>query len=349
MMSGFKKFFLFMTLLLTVFLLLSAGCFLIKAVKPDPFYGTFFEKIRLIMTDEEIEIYKQLPDEQSKEEFIEEFWRIRDPNPGTEENEYKIAFEERIEYANKWFGLRDPFKGREAYDGHDRYRGWDTDRGRIYIILGPPYGLYFDGERILGDRYLARPEAYRIEQWYYYQYNLFVIFTGLSGGKWTVNWNSGLSSCIESAKLNMVDPGYRDDIDRRLKFDAAFKENHIHISIPTKRISFKESGDKLYSEFRIIMNVYLDHKKIDSIEETKSLAKTEEEFLRTKEVIFEIPYEPKLKGKYLFDIIVEDLTAILSSRYRRTIRYKLTNIFLKKIVLAIPQILLFANFKEGYT
>jgi len=322
-MWEFKRFFLFMILLSTVFLLLSAGCFLIKAAKLGPFYGTFFEKIRLIMTDDEIEIYKQLPDEQSKEEFIEEFWRIRDPNPGTVENEYKIEFEERIEYANKWFGSGDPFKGMEAYDGHERYRGWDTDRGRIYIILGPPDGLYFDGERILGDRYLARPEARGVEQWYYYQYNLVVTFTGSSWGRWTVNWNSELSSCIELAKLNMVDPGYRGDIDRRLKFDAAFKENHIHISIPTKRMYFKESGDKLFSEFRIVMNVYLDHKKIDSIEETKSLAETEEELLKTEEIIFEIPYEPELKGEYLFDIIVENLTAILSSKYRRTIRYKL--------------------------
>ena len=163
-MWEFKRFFLFMILLSTVFLLLSAGCFLIKAAKLGPFYGTFFEKIRLIMIDDEIEIYKQLPDEQSKEEFIEEFWRIRDPNPGTVENEYKIEFEERIEYANKWFGSGDPFKGKEAYDGHERYRGWNTDRGRIYIILGPPDGLYFDGERILGDRYLARPEARGVEQ-----------------------------------------------------------------------------------------------------------------------------------------------------------------------------------------
>ncbi len=277
------------------------------------------------MTDEEIELYKQLPDEQSREEFIEEFWRIRDPNPGTEENEYKIEFEERIEYANKWFGIGDPLKGREAYEGHDRYRGWDTDRGRIYIILGPPDGLYFDGERILGGRYLARPEARGAEQWYYHQYNIIVIFTGLPGGRWTINWTSELSSCIELAKLNIVDPGFSEDIDRRLKFDAAFKENQIHISIPTTRVSFKESGDKLYSEFRIIMNVYLDHKKIDSIEETKSLAKTEEELFRTEEVTFEIPYEPKIKGEYLFDIIIENLTAMLISKYRRTIQYKLKN------------------------
>lgn len=324
-MKGIRKSFPFMSCLLAVFFLLSAGCFLIRAAKLDPFYGTFFEKIRLIMTNEEIEIYKKLPDEQSREEFIEEFWRIRDPDPSTEENEYKMEFEERIEYSNKWFGRGDPYKGREEWDRHDRYRGWDTDRGRIYIILGPPDELYFDGEIIFGDRYMGRPEASRVEQWYYYQYNLMVFFSGGLGGRWVANWNSELLSKIEDSKLGSVDPGYRDNINRRLKFKATFKENHIYISIPVTRIDFKESGDKLYSEFKIIMNIYLDNEKIDSVEETRIFSKTEEELLETEEIIFEIPYEPKLKGEYLFDLIVEELTAVLSSKYRKAVRYKLKN------------------------
>jgi len=322
-MSGFKRCLPFMILLLTVFLILSAGCFLRDPMKQDPFYDTFFEKARLIMTDEEVETYKRLPDKQSKEKFIEEFWKIRDPDPGTEENEYKTGFEERIEHANRWFGPGDPFKGKEEYGDHERYRGWYTDRGRIYIILGPPDELYFDGERIFMDRYINRPEARMIEQWYYYRYHLMVYFVRGMGGRWTANWNADLQSFIEKAKLNKVEPGYRDNIGGRLRFEAAFKENHIQIFIPITRISFEERGDKLYSEFKIIMNVYLDHKKIDSIEETKTLSKTEEELLEIDEILFEIPYEPKLKGEYLFEIVVEDLTAVLSSKYKKTVRYKL--------------------------
>jgi len=304
--------------LLTVFLLFSVGCLLRKAIELDPYYGTYFEKIRLIMTDEEIKIYKRLPDEQSKEEFIEEFWRIRDPDLDTEENESKIAFEERVEYATKWFGPGDPFKGREEYDRHERYRGWNTDKGRIYIILGPPDELYFDGLRMLGERYTARPEAAHVEHWYYHQYRLLVVFT-----RGRVNWSSYLMDIIESIKSNLVAPEYRDDFDRRLKFDAAFKDNNIQISIPVTRIDFKESTDKLYCEFKIIINVYLDNKKIDSIEEIKSLTKTEKELLEIDDVLFEIPYEPKLKGEYIFDIIVEELTAVLSSKYRTAVHHKL--------------------------
>ena len=74
-----------------------------QKINQDPYYESFFEKARLIMTKEEIEIYKQLPDLKSKEEFIDEFWKKRDPFPETPENENKIEFERRIAYANRWF------------------------------------------------------------------------------------------------------------------------------------------------------------------------------------------------------------------------------------------------------
>ena len=318
-----RKNFLLMSLLLITLIFLSTGCRSRIQMEQDPFYDSFFEKASLIMTDEEKEIYKQLPDKQSKEEFIEEFWKIRDPDMSTEENEYKLVFEERIEYANKWFGRWDPRRGREGSGDHDRHRGWDTDRGRIYIILGPPDEIYFDGERMFLERHISRPDARTVELWYYHQYHLRVFFVRRMGGNWVINWASDLQRFIEEAKLNIVKPSYRDDIENRLKFEAAFKENHIRISIPITRINFEEREDKLHSEFKIIINIYMDNKKIDSIEETRSLNKTEEELLETDEILFEIPYEPKLKGEYLFDIVVEDLTAVLSSKYRRSVRYKL--------------------------
>lgn len=318
-----RKNFLLMSLLLITLIFLSTGCRSRIQMEQDPFYDSFFEKASLIMTDEEKEIYKQLPDKQSKEEFIEEFWRIRDPDMSTEENEYKLVFKERIEYANKWFGRWNSRRGREGSGDHDRYRGWDTDRGRIYIILGPPDDVYFDGERMFLERHISKPDARTVEQWYYYQYHLRVFFVRSMGGRWVANWRSDLQSFIKKAKLNIVEPGYRDDIESRLKFEAAFKENHIRISIPITRINFKEREDKLHSEFKIIINIYLDNKKIDLIEETRSLNKTEEELLEIDDILFEIPYEPKLKGKYLFDIVVEDLMAVSSSKYRRSVRYKL--------------------------
>ncbi|MFW6160069.1 MAG: GWxTD domain-containing protein, partial [Acidobacteriota bacterium] len=61
-----------------------------------------------------------------REMFIEAFWRKRDPNPHTPENEFKTEHFRRIKYANNWFGRESPVPG------------WKTDMGRIYIILGEP-------------------------------------------------------------------------------------------------------------------------------------------------------------------------------------------------------------------
>jgi GWxTD domain-containing protein len=76
------------------------------------------------MTREERKIFLELPDTE-KASFKEEFWKRRDPDPGTEENEFKTQYFERMDEADKLF----PSEGRP---------GWQTDRGRMYVLFGPP-------------------------------------------------------------------------------------------------------------------------------------------------------------------------------------------------------------------
>ena len=66
----------------------------------------------------------QLSNEEEREKFIEAFWDRRNPNPDSEDNEFKDEHYRRIEYANEHFPAGKP--------------GWMTDRGRIYIVFGPP-------------------------------------------------------------------------------------------------------------------------------------------------------------------------------------------------------------------
>lgn len=84
------------------------------------------EEVVYIISDDEKKIFRALPTEAERDQFIERFWLDRDPTPGTPENEYQEEHYRRIEYANQYFS-----GGR----GHD---GWRTDRGRIYIVLGKP-------------------------------------------------------------------------------------------------------------------------------------------------------------------------------------------------------------------
>ena len=80
--------------------------------------------VKYIITKEEQKAFKQLKTDEERENFIANFWARRDPNPDTEENEYREEYYERIAYANENFTSGIP--------------GWRTDRGRIYITWGKP-------------------------------------------------------------------------------------------------------------------------------------------------------------------------------------------------------------------
>jgi len=77
-----------------------------------------------IIQRQEEEIFAGLTTDQEKEEFIEQFWRRRDPDLTTAANEFKEEHYRRLAYVN------------ERYASGEA--GWKTDRGRIYIIHGPP-------------------------------------------------------------------------------------------------------------------------------------------------------------------------------------------------------------------
>ena len=98
-----------------------------RNVKPElkKAYKDWLDKdVTYIITDEERKAFKKLATDDERERFIEEFWRRRDPDPDTDENEFKEEYYERIAYANEHFSSGIP--------------GWKTDRGRIWIMFGKP-------------------------------------------------------------------------------------------------------------------------------------------------------------------------------------------------------------------
>lgn len=80
--------------------------------------------ISYIITPQERAAFKKLTTDDERDRFIQEFWRRRNPNPGSPENTFKEEFYRRVAYANEHFASGIP--------------GWKTDRGRIYIMYGPP-------------------------------------------------------------------------------------------------------------------------------------------------------------------------------------------------------------------
>lgn len=84
------------------------------------------EEVVYIITPPEREVFLGLESHEEREFFIEAFWDRRDPFPATPENEFRDEHRERIAYANRFLGRDAPRPG------------WQTDRGRHWIILGEP-------------------------------------------------------------------------------------------------------------------------------------------------------------------------------------------------------------------
>jgi len=89
-----------------------------------PYKKWLEEEVPYIITDEERAAFLQLQTNEEREQFIEAFWQRRDPTPDTVENEFKEEHYRRIAYANERFASGIP--------------GWRTDRGRMYVMWGPP-------------------------------------------------------------------------------------------------------------------------------------------------------------------------------------------------------------------
>jgi len=131
-----------------------------RNVKPElkKAYKDWLDKdVAYIITDEERKAFKKLATDDERERFIEEFWRRRDPDPDTDENEFREEYYERIAYANEHYASGIP--------------GWKTDRGRIYITWGKPdeveshpSGGTYNRESYEGG---GSTSTYPFERWFY--------------------------------------------------------------------------------------------------------------------------------------------------------------------------------------
>lgn len=104
------------------------------------------EEVVYIITDDERDFFLNLSTVEERERFIEAFWERRDPDPATLENEFKVEHYRRIDYANYHYGREAPKPG------------WRTDRGKYYIILGPPQST---------ERFYGYNEVVESELWLY--------------------------------------------------------------------------------------------------------------------------------------------------------------------------------------
>jgi GWxTD domain-containing protein len=113
---------------------------------PPRFRVWLEEEVVYIIGPKEKEVFLQLSNDRERDMFIEAFWKARDTDPATPQNEFKDEHSRRIEYANLWFG-----RGRKA-------GGWRSDMGRIYVTLGEPKSI---------EKYENQSNVYPLIIWFY--------------------------------------------------------------------------------------------------------------------------------------------------------------------------------------
>jgi GWxTD domain-containing protein len=197
----------------------------------------WLERVEYIIFSEERKLFLNLSDDE-KEAFKEEFWIKRDPDPTTEENEFRLEYEARLEEAD---GL---FRG-EARSG---YR---TDRGRIYILYGPPT-----------DQISTPPDdAGRTNEIWYYG-NFPVVFVDeFSTGRYSlftfdlsplrdlnIKYMHELGRTPGQAEIASPAPQNSLDFDWKVRFEAVGSERvegEVEITIPLLYVWFAAEGEKM--------------------------------------------------------------------------------------------------------
>jgi GWxTD domain-containing protein len=170
-------------------------------IKKDPFDVSPFasldekgvkleiEQVRYIMTDQQKSTFKSLKKLDAKTKYLYEFWRAMDPNPNTPENEFYIEYKTRIEYTDLHFGTM-------------KKKGWMTDRGRVYLVYGPPSDI---------ERFPSSSQYGPYEIW---QYNsieggVIFIFTELSGFEnYTLIHSTKNGEVYNPEYMNMIQRGF---------------------------------------------------------------------------------------------------------------------------------------------
>ena len=279
----------------------------------------FYKKTRFIMTKMERQIYKHLPDNAERLKFIKEFWDKRDPTPDNFENEAKMVYAERISYANRYFS-----------EGKGKKTGWDSERGRILLQLGIPDRREF-GEldrRAQGTARggyqgaLTTTKRLPMERWFYYRFQLFLIFTDNDGfGNFKLaRIPAQLLTAIDLAKMSVLDIS-KSELKHRISFKPSVKKSEILLKIPVKKISFEEKDGKMQARFGINIYTYKNYLRVKDIIAERKLDNIDDSILKKKYIYLKVPIEFAEKGKYYFDIVLEDKVG--QSKYRDVVKHKI--------------------------
>jgi GWxTD domain-containing protein len=217
-----------------------SGCRSYRAVrKLQPAHADFLSKVDYIITKEERKIFLELP-ESGRDDFIEEFWDRRDPDPDTARNEFRLEYEDRVAKAEAMF--------------HGEGRpGWKTDRGRIFILFGPPH------ERLT---YPMDSAGFCREVWYYGAFPVIFIDEHCSGYFVMTAINlehlQELNIAQGHFQKTITDEGRLFDYEvsmQKTRAEDGVYEGVVYVDVPYETIWFKFKDGRLETGFEVRLQI----------------------------------------------------------------------------------------------
>ena len=303
----------------------------------DPEGEKFYQMAHFLFTKHERQVFNNLASIEARNRFIKYFWEIRNPNPYSDDNEFKLEIERRFDYVN-------------SYLKEGNLPGWKTDRGRIYMLLGTPDLI--EEKQVFND-----PNLHGLIFWYYTtsdldyiqgsDMGLYILFTDTSGtGRYYISVN-GVNVLDSSDELNYY-PGTDLrllDLTEKMKFkhilkkDEDFEKSNLEfqltydnkqkavvLSIQPRNFSFDqdaETDDTVTAKVKIDLLFYKSDEEFSKHSEVKTITLKKEDLLSNSPspIIIAIPMEFN-KGKLTVDALVSDMLGDAARRNIYSIEIK---------------------------
>ncbi len=288
----------------------------------DPESESFYQRARFLFTKNERKIFNSLNTPELRVDFIRYFWEIRDPNPLTEENEFKDEIDVRFEHVAIYF--------REG--GRP---GWDTDRGRIYMILGPP-------DRIDPNVYTEDPMLKgRIIHWFYgmtdsvdsdFSYagvgGMFFRFIDKDGyGSYRLDLRATplrTFDLIEQLKYNHLNDaeGHSSPFDK-LSFLTSYNATNqeFKIQVEPHLLEFEEKNDgRMIARLNLDLIIFSKDMTIKKISRQEEFVFKKEDLLKLSGPVTMSVSLPLPRGGVTVDVVLTDMNANIKARNVRDVK-----------------------------
>lgn len=244
----------------------------------------FVQEVRYIITKAERKRYVSIPATE-RAEFRRDFWRRRDPSPDTERNEYREAYYDRVKQANRLFSS----EGRE---------GWLTDRGRVFVLLGPP------------DHRQVYPTGYSfyeppVEIWRYGFFPIIFVDRYHLGKYEMVKGNAYYLNAVARSQILLNEP--LEAIKKKAKLDFQLNTRPLEngkikviVKIPYRVLLFSRDGEQYRAELKVLAILTAkDDTEVWKKEHSYSITLTKEGLAELEqEYVVEFPADAGGAGKY---------------------------------------------------